>query len=711
MKSTTVRGLAVMCLLTVVVWVSGGCGKGKSSAVSHTGVATRAQHPSGKVSLASVIRDIDSYPVPAGVNKDLWAKLVGALKDDIAARSASGKTFSSTATGTNNAVSDLAASTDVVGTQATVTWTEKLGGDCNNDGSVDIADLQPIAAHYGETSTGPGSAAFLADANGDGPVDITDLQPIVADYTMHIEGYRVYRGHWNGASIDWEATPRPNSNVANPNWSDDRPALPPQNARPSYTYMDDLTSAPDNLNVRYKVMPYGDADEGVESNIAVMPPPPIPHNISGTVLDTGVGVAGVTILLWPGALRATTQADGTYTIAGAVNGGYTLIPLNGAYNYTPINRPVTVSGSDVTGQDFAATPSGLPLGSPWPKFHGDSRNTGQSPYVGPQTSATRWTFTSERAVKSSPVIGSDGTVFIGAYLSSTQELVALNPTDGSIKWQYDAGSLIDGSPAIGADGTICFGNSAYDMNAVNSADGTPKWSTHLTGPIYSSPAIAPDGTVYVGNDDGQVVALNPANGSIIWTFLAGNSVRASPAIGADGTIYIGSIDRYLYALNPLDGSTKWSFSSGGYVYSSPAIGTDGTIYFGSNDRYVYALYPNGSLKWSYNTGEPVEASPAIGPDGTIYVGSYIHMFALDGGSGALKWTFDTTATIQCSAAVGADGKIYFGDRQGVIYALNPDGTQKWMKVTGAQIMGSPAIGSDGTLYLGSDDKKLYAIGP
>jgi len=340
----------------------------------------------------------------------------------------------------------------------------------------------------------------------------------------------------------------------------------------------------------------------------------------------------------------------------------------------------------------------------WPKFGRDLNNTGQSPYAGPETNKTVWTYTTGGSIQySCPSIESDGTIYVG---SRDGNLYALNH-DGTLKWKYGAGGYVYSSPAIESDGTIYIGSRDGNLYALN-PDGTLKW-TYTTGSyVYGSPTIGSDGTIYCGSSDKKVYALNP-DGTLKWNYTTGGNIYYStPAIGSDGTIYIGSDDNKLYALNP-DGTLKWSYTTGDGIRSSAAIGSDGTIYFGSDDNKVYALNPDGTLKWSYTTGSGIRGSPSIATDGTIYIGGRdTKLYALNP-DGTLKWNYTTGNQIYGGSAIDANGNIYFGSSDNNVYALNSDGTLKWKYYTGNFIYGSPTIGSDGSLYIGSCDGNLYAF--
>ena len=374
---------------------------------------------------------------------------------------------------------------------------------------------------------------------------------------------------------------------------------------------------------------------------------------------------------------------------------------------------MAVLAAGTLGAQASSSAQGLQAGSPWPMFHQNDLHTGRG--VGSGAPGTlQWTFATGAFVYSPPVIGADGTIYVG---SVDDNFYAINGADGSKKWKFTTGNVVSRAAAIGSNGTIYVGSGDNNVYAIDLADGIQKWKFTTGGHVYSSPAIGSDGTIYVGSDDFKVYAINPSDGSQKWAFPTGSYVETSPAIGSDGTIYVGTLGNDVFALNPTDGSQKWEFATGGSVSSSPVIGSNGTIYVGSNDNNVYAINPaDGSQKWKFNTGNQVGSSPAIGADGTIYVGSYDwNLFAItdNGTSASLKWEFATGDYVGSSPAIGADGTIYVGSDDDYLYAIADNGTSaslKWKFKTGNAVESSPAIGADGTIYVGSDDYKLYAIG-
>jgi len=79
---------------------------------------------------------------------------------------------------------------------------------------------------------------------------------------------------------------------------------------------------------------------------------PPTHSISGTVTLSGTGLSGVTVS--DGTRTATTDGSGAYTITSVPDlATYTVTPSLTGYTFSPANQSVTLSGSDVTGKNFA----------------------------------------------------------------------------------------------------------------------------------------------------------------------------------------------------------------------------------------------------------------------------------------------------------------------------------------------------------------------
>jgi len=345
----------------------------------------------------------------------------------------------------------------------------------------------------------------------------------------------------------------------------------------------------------------------------------------------------------------------------------------------------------------------------------------------------KWLFKAGGWVGSSPVIGSDGTIYVGnddavkvsgggSSAAGGGNLFAVNP-DGSQRWRLPIyGSTQRISPAIGPDGTIyirsegswfIFGG-PY-LYAVW-PDGSVRWKFPI-GVASGSPVVGGDGTIYINNGEGYLYAVDSA-GREKWRFNIGTASGlgeialqgSTPALGKDGTIYVGSCDNNLYALS-MSGRLKWKFPTDDQVcYSVPTVSSNGNVFVGSIDGHLYAINPDGKLKWRFGIGKDWAGSPTIDAAGNVYFGSLAELYALDR-DGKLRWHLPlrNMFTTYGGPVIGTGGTVYVTAGSNVD-AFAPDGSRKWVLPGGCGDMSpSVAISSDGTIYAGSMDGNLYAI--
>ena len=266
-------------------------------------------------------------------------------------------------------------------------------------------------------------------------------------------------------------------------------------------------------------------------------------------------------------------------------------------------------------------------GSPWSSMRHDRRNTGASPIVARYDGDKPWAFATGKGIFSTPVIGVDGTVYVG---SADESFYAVDRR-GERRWRFRTGGIIDAAGTIGAydrslrTTPVTFGSGDERLYRVRTDPGTLSrrartiWkaratSQPATGQLVNwwegSAVTGPGGVVLAGNTGGGAYAFEP-DGRLRWTFQAGNSVWTAPAIARDGTSYWGSLDLNVYALDAR-GRKRWSFPTLGFVTSSPALSRDErTLYIGSFDGKLYALDAGtGATRWSFQTTDHVYSSPA-----------------------------------------------------------------------------------------------------
>ena len=143
-------------------------------------------------------------PLPVGVS------LVSAHRDEIVPAGVlftvefapgtlpASRAVSRAPTGDGNVLHDRDIAIVVDDLNADFEWKERNSGDYDRDGVVAIADITPIAMHYGEKTDGDPDVVDLVDGSENDEVDIADITPIAIHYASAIEGYRIWRSDLAG---------------------------------------------------------------------------------------------------------------------------------------------------------------------------------------------------------------------------------------------------------------------------------------------------------------------------------------------------------------------------------------------------------------------------------------------------------------------------------------------------------------------------------
>jgi outer membrane protein assembly factor BamB len=371
----------------------------------------------------------------------------------------------------------------------------------------------------------------------------------------------------------------------------------------------------------------------------------------------------------------------------------------------------------------------------WSAFHGNAQRDGTSDAVGPTAPHLAWVAPIGGPIISSPILGPDGTIYLGSVLEDTLHprywIVAVAP-DGTRKWRFPTG-FVDrqtlSSPAIGRDGTIHVGAQDGTFYAIR-PDGSLRWKHQSAKAIQQHPVIAPDGTIYVAIE-GRLTAFSP-DGAILWQSTQNDmTFPGGPSLAADGTIYIGGgtygMQSKLYAFAP-NGSLDWTAVVGdGYFFplAPPAVGPDGTIF--TYTTGLYAIRPDGALKWvrELSYGDNHYGSAAVDAQGNIYYAGFGAIWKLDA-SGGILWEHQILqgnfiGSSWSSPLVDAAGNVFVGlgtgnrwdlevERQ--LLVLRPNGTKLWSyTLPKIPTTSAPAMASDGTVYIGCLDGNLYAFRP
>jgi len=251
-----------------------------------------------------------------------------------------------------------------------------------------------------------------------------------------------------------------------------------------------------------------------------------------------------------GTLKWAFQTGGYIYSSPAIGTDGTIYAASGSGKFYAINPDGSLKWETerLGSQDFASSPA---IGADGTIYVGTDFNV--KLYAFNPDGTVKWAYQAGGGyIVSSPGIGYGGEIYVG---SEDGNLYAINP-DGTLKWTYQTGGCIGASPVIGTDGTIYVADGHWwkpgeaKLHAIN-LDGTLKWAYSIGGDeALCSASIGADGTIYVGSGypGNQLYAINP-DGTLKWTFQTGIFVSInSPTIGPDGTIYVGAYGK-LFAIN------------------------------------------------------------------------------------------------------------------------------------------------------------------
>lgn len=346
----------------------------------------------------------------------------------------------------------------------------------------------------------------------------------------------------------------------------------------------------------------------------------------------------------------------------------------------------------------------------------------------PLAQSAPWVFHTDKGIFSSPVVGGDGTIYIG---SADRNFYALDPMTGEPKWSHPTGEIIDSSALLDDAGRVIFGSGDGVLYALDATTGDELWTFEADDPAVNlafinwfegNVAIGPDGTLLVPNDNFFIYAIDREDGEVRWRFRVRDQTWSLPAIDPDtGNIYIGNnnllsmLGANTFAIDP-EGDEIWSASSDGTIAASPLLTTEPRpmMLLGGFDGFLRAYDPaDGTPLWDFGARDHIYASPSQLSDGAIVQAAADGtVYALEPEDGTVRWAFDTGDAIRSSPAIDGDDNVYVGAGDGRLYVINADGTPRWsMKLVEGDrndLNSSPAIGFE-ALYIASESGDVFSV--
>ncbi len=719
--------LSVIAAVLLAALALAACGSKKTRLVpqlASEGTPPTLTQPATAVSLDDALTELDALPTPEGVDEALFAELKEALQDALSDSCRAGtitggtgvppviqvvrrrdacatKLTSTPPTGEANRVNDLGITDNGDGT-FTLSWHYRNLGDYDQNGTVAVEDIIPLALHYGEEVLyhRHNSLQAVIDGSNNGCIGIEDITPIAVHLTEDVHHYAVEGA--SSADEPWE-------------WIRDV-ALEEGTGEGRKTYEAILDDA---IYQWYRVVTVDAEGNRAAYSTSVWlqfgPAAPLVTRVSPTLLLAGAEAS----------FKATVKGTGPFDYEWEFGDAATPSESNDPEPTVTIGPAgqhvcrVRVSNDYGTHLFTFSVTVSADYGD-WRMEGRDAQHTRCSPFIGPSSPVVKWMLPFE-VTSSGGREGSFnalGTIYI---LCRSHSLYAVNPW-GMIEWDHELRNTLAVTPAVAADGTI-YAPDMYHTISAFSPDGTVKWNfAPGLGGYWSSPTIGVDGTIYAVHglsSNSYLYAITP-EGDTLWTCSLEGGEPACPALASDRTVYIGTnayelshenggyiYTGYLHAIGA-PGNLKWSYSVEDRIRSGVSVGKDGTIYLGCNDNHIYAINPDGSLKWLSEVSDDVKGGPAIAKDGTILIScrnGRLHALSPDG---TPKWEREHCGSSH--PVIDADGCIYASSSRQVV-ALHPDGTLKWQFDIDNSLGGNTGISMalDGSLYVHFPNGELYAF--
>jgi hypothetical protein len=276
--------------------------------------------------------------------------------------------------------------------------------------------------------------------------------------------------------------------------------------------------------------------------------------------------------------------------------------------------------------------------------------------------------------------------------ASTNNLVAINLTNGSNRWTASMSGNSINMPTYGYNGTqyLIVASAGYYVFGRNE-DGSQLFAGQNLGGTAGNPYVSIDNASFFLVYADSIGKRTLSNGNRVWaTKVANASPTADIAVFSDA-VYMATTDGYVKKFD-LDGTLLNTSVSLGAGITLPILADNSTLYITPGSSNLYALNSsNLSVKWgspvalaAANTGAAI--TPFNYPDvstGKIFVacGSNIQKITDNGASGMVTWTYSAGGTI-LSGPLVINTIVYFGRNGGQYYAIKDNGasaslTGKW----------------------------------
>ena len=347
----------------------------------------------------------------------------------------------------------------------------------------------------------------------------------------------------------------------------------------------------------------------------------------------------------------------------------------------------------------------------WPIYRGDSSLRGVAPGKLPDRLALRWTYKTEAAIASSPVVAA-GRAYVG---SDDFHVHCVDLETGEGLWSHATEDMVEAPPLVVGD-TVYVGSTDLYFYALDAATGELRWKYETEDKIVGGANWVPDANggaplIVVGSYDNRLYGFDGASGELRWRYETDNYVNGTPAVVGERIVF-GGCDAVLHVVSAATGEALAKVEIGEACHVAGSVGIDDeTVYFGHyGNQFVSISLASGEAVWTYD--DPRHAffsSPAIGAERIFFGGRDKQLHCVRRSDGERLWTFPTRRKVDGSPVLIGD-KVVFGSGDGRIYVLAADdGALLWSYEIGQSVFSSPAV-AGGLILIGANDGRLYAFG-
>ena len=182
--------------------------------------------------------------------------------------------------------------------------------------------------------------------------------------------------------------------------------------------------------------------------------------------------------------------------------------------------------------------------------------------------------------------------------SLDHSVFAIDKDSYKIVWHEDLGGAIPNSPVLGGDGSLYVGSFNSQLEKFDPANGDHQAVEKTTAWVWGTPSLMED-NLYFGDLNGNFYSFDTKEGKYNWTPVKPNGpITASPLVFND-VILVATESGAIYEVNQEGQSKLWS-QPGGKIYTTPVLASDLVLVspLGA-EAYLYAYDSNGHQAWAF----------------------------------------------------------------------------------------------------------------